>query len=1252
MSGLDLSRPLLAAGASAKNDWASASADTGLDFTGRAQFKRGVNAEIGLAAMAATDANLSKFVSATAHGNAFAKATAGLQIQLPLNVFDKFGATVGAQAVAEAAAGIEVGLGISVADFIALVQQDGSAFGVPLEILLMLLDEVDVEARVEVAAAAAAMAYISVELAGAVISKPGRKAGFNVRASGGVGLAAGVGFSASAGANFKNFRRFYGRATDRVVDETLKSVRAMLPGDVAAGVAPALAALAPVVKTALRTAYEVGDYIARNLPANTGKDAGDLANQCVGMVLEEAQRFVFGRMVNAGLSELGTTINALHSLGSTWDRLLPQRQRLADALYQMPAEPFQPTSDNVTYWGGLLEAILTLVARLPVKSGGDFDQALAIIYSAAELLIEATESKLNEAQAYAVAIGAGAVRTALSFGGAVKRPPPPRVRSFILTSIGQADRSLDYSDLLVFLTDDVAIALLRRALPEIDTYLGIFKSSIAATEEQVLRLLLTQHHAFLTASSGLAGEADPQRTLEILVDALDSFLDDTITTKVAPEVNRHITDPNVRLYFNEVVLGTVLYAKEVAFQTVLNWQRKPVSNDSFQEALACVVTMLVGRTLVLFADGFMTAVQNDMARACEHAAASISGSNSPLRVLGLPDDPAMTALAGTVIRGGGTLFGPLPDATRSRIRAILYEIMATLPPGKVVDFVAELEDEFFIPNLVHLNELSSELLAIAAKRFETFAGQMFDAAGAVVGNILDTFLGATQQLIANWEHRLDAALHAVQSELTQILRDVQRLAAMVDALFHLALAGLQGLLDTLASAPLRAKLRAHISDRVAAAAVGRMRTDPLYRNLPLNELKDTIESLIRQAVDGLIEGPLVDPVFNALSAVGTASSDLLGDIGDLDPHRPLAGQLLNLVLDSVEDALTDVFGSNEPEIRVSATLSFNFFGPQSVTFDLGPIGVPLRDVFLALNSAVNALDFYKTALDQAATALASAFAAQVELDAARQRHSDAQARQQRFAALHADQAPASRTITIITPRPQATYDRDVEASIHLGGVPASFLGLGQDEQQRVFIFLNGVLLSTKSVALGETIGTVRPSAHPLPPTLPPGGIASASGRIGPNAASSSIGSTSIVDSRNPTIVPRAGRQARPSKKAIEQSMGSGINITVILPLPELAQGTNVLTIALLDVGNTRLVQTLAFAAAAPPKTRVPGTARLPRPAGRRVRTAAPQIFATPLPTASTVAAAFAQAQRHVKAQAKLNLITPRKHKCRGTLTGS
>jgi len=39
MSGLDLSRPLLAAGASAKNDWASASADTGLDFTGRAPRK-------------------------------------------------------------------------------------------------------------------------------------------------------------------------------------------------------------------------------------------------------------------------------------------------------------------------------------------------------------------------------------------------------------------------------------------------------------------------------------------------------------------------------------------------------------------------------------------------------------------------------------------------------------------------------------------------------------------------------------------------------------------------------------------------------------------------------------------------------------------------------------------------------------------------------------------------------------------------------------------------------------------------------------------------------------------------------------------------------------------------------------------------------------------------------------------------------------------------------------------------------------
>ena len=154
MPGVNLSQPLLGAGAAAHNDWASASARTSLDFSARAEFKRGINVVIGLEALAQADAGIAQFVAATVRGNAFAEAEAGVQIQFPLNLFQSFGLAVGAQAKAQAAAGIEVGLGVVVGDFIELIERDPEAVGIPFELVLLLLEEVNLGGKFEVHVAA------------------------------------------------------------------------------------------------------------------------------------------------------------------------------------------------------------------------------------------------------------------------------------------------------------------------------------------------------------------------------------------------------------------------------------------------------------------------------------------------------------------------------------------------------------------------------------------------------------------------------------------------------------------------------------------------------------------------------------------------------------------------------------------------------------------------------------------------------------------------------------------------------------------------------------------------------------------------------------------------------------------------------------------------------------------------------------------------------------------------------------------
>ena len=91
MPGINYDQPLLGAGASAQTDFAAAQARTGLNFQGAARFKRGIKAELGLEAFANASAELSKFVHASIEGTAFARAQAGIQLQLPLNLFARRG---------------------------------------------------------------------------------------------------------------------------------------------------------------------------------------------------------------------------------------------------------------------------------------------------------------------------------------------------------------------------------------------------------------------------------------------------------------------------------------------------------------------------------------------------------------------------------------------------------------------------------------------------------------------------------------------------------------------------------------------------------------------------------------------------------------------------------------------------------------------------------------------------------------------------------------------------------------------------------------------------------------------------------------------------------------------------------------------------------------------------------------------------------------------------------------------------------
>ncbi|MFZ7115652.1 MAG: hypothetical protein ACO1G9_09765, partial [Bacteroidota bacterium] len=577
MAGIDFSQPILGAGASAKTDFAAAQARTGLNFIGEARFKRGIKAELGVEAFANASAELSKFVHASIEGTAFARAQAGIQLQLPLNLFDEFGFSAKAEAIAEAAAGVEVALGLSIGDFVLLAKRDPNLIGLPLEILLLFLEEVSIGGSFEINVSASAKAHASVSVSGTIVEKAGDKAGFFYTIDAGVGLAAGVGMGFKAGAEFKDFRRFYGRAVDKTVDTTINEILKLIPSDLKLGnnpdglppddvslnLTPWFEAFAPVAKIALRIAYDVGLKIAENNPGHSKNDAAILCDEAVKTFLEESQRFIFNKLLDSGIDAVRKLLEqTLTNLpAGTWDAALPERTDLAEQLLAMPAEPFQDSSDNLTYWETLIQKSIALVNALTIPLP-ELEKSISIIYCTSELLLQSIKAKVNSASAYAVAIGAGSVNTNTQpFSGPLSVQPDQKIIVAIRNVIG-GNGGLSYADLLQFLVDDLIVNNVLSAIPELKQFINIFKNDFAKAENEILKLFLQNAGSFDLANPN-AAQADSHALLTLIVGAIDNYLTEKFKTDILPQILNNVPDQNLKLYIEEVLYEAVIYMKDV-----------------------------------------------------------------------------------------------------------------------------------------------------------------------------------------------------------------------------------------------------------------------------------------------------------------------------------------------------------------------------------------------------------------------------------------------------------------------------------------------------------------------------------------------------------------------------------------------------------------------------------------------------------------------------------------------------------------
>ena len=217
----------------------------------------------------------------------------------------------------------------------------------------------------------------------------------------------------------------------------------------------------------------------------------------------------------------------------------------------------------------------------------------------------------------------------------------------------------------------------------------------------------------------------------------------------------------------------------------------------------------------------------------------------------------------------------------------MYDAIEVIPPGTAQDFVAELGDQFFVPNREQLDALMAELLELTRQRFDKFIRLLFEAGGEIVDAAVDTFLDDLDRIIAFWTQRLDESLEARQRLLDGLADEIALLAAQVDRRprafeRHSRTCSNRSRERRCGTSCAR---RSRTGRGARARRIGR---NPFYKDLPFREVKKAASDLVAGCARAAVESPLVDPVFE-IGRLAQAADEILDDAQSLDPRSRSPG---------------------------------------------------------------------------------------------------------------------------------------------------------------------------------------------------------------------------------------------------------------------------------------------------------------------------------------------------------------------------
>jgi hypothetical protein len=1238
--------------------WGQVAGHSLVEFKAGAQFKRGIDLELGLDAIAGLDASFRKFIAAQAQGEARGTLRLKGQIQVPMNLFEEAGAAVRLQAVAELAAGVQLSLGLSIGDFILLAEQDPKLKGLPAKLFRAFMEEVTIGGGLYAKAAVSAMAYVNLVVSGRAIAGPsGEPPGFTILAEAGAGLKAGAGFRVFANLNFQNFRRFVGRSIDLVVDEAIDDIGKLLP-DTSTQERVILDAFRVPAKIGLRSAYEIGELIATRTVRADAAGRDQISLRSVQVVLEECQRYLLDRAAQAGLHAIQDALTAANLTTAQWDALATQRQRLAQRLLAMPADPFVNLDTNRAYWLALVNDALKLGAAVAAVVPGDaYIHAAAMVWAGSQLLFSGME-RVTEASAAFSLIGLSPQGVHAAFTGALAAQPPLpdllAVKTYINTKIGHpADATLTKDDLALFLAKSEVLDTAIKYFPDVQVLLDIFRSQLG---QDVAKLLLTSIGGIVTDTA--SGQVDARATLVALLDALRTFIRSTLDTTLLPAVRECLGDRgDLRLYFEEVMVPALRLSTDVTFEQALAWNQGSADPSTLKEALSSVLMMLVGRSLVVTLDVITAEAQKKVRDLFYQLADHVDDPGGLVTVL-QPLAGAQTAevieIVQDALKIGGDVFGPWPDDTRARVRGLLYEIIEPLPPGTPADFMAQLRDGLFLPNPDAARALADELLGLTGKHLQDFLTRVLARLAELMLEDLQAVIESIEQAVRGWITAIEQTAEMLRQRLADLVREIAALAAQVEAAFDEAADKFESLLGLLGGSDSRSRLRADLTTAAVDAADHLLRQDWLYRNVLPGWARDIARNVMKDAIRGAMNNAIMDAIFDAVGDLAWDLEDFLDDVRSLDPHRGLASGISNLLLNRLDDAIRSAFGGRAPGLDVGFRLRIEEIGVDA-RIDLGRVELPLDRIVAIVRAGIEALGAVEQAVDALAQSLATAFAAELQIN---EKESErARVEDERAAVDEQVQATmsAQREITIVEPAPGAVYEGDLTVTVHLTGVPSAFLGLGADTQPRVHVWLNHDLLPLTSFTVEERGATEakpgvgladgkrpvfapgqsvdnwgrtlsaprsasrmaldRPVAHwasgqgvvqrrsalavtlPAPRTAPPTPPAQQAARVTLTGAGSLARRTGLKPAAGASL---SGRKLTATQiRGVESELPPGLTLTLHVALSDLDDGFNTLVVAIVDGRGQRVQQTVSFIASSPLETKQ--ERREPRLVGRPER---------------------------------------------------